>query len=159
MSGDVDVHEEIAVVRARRRESLRAHLPVLAVISIGGGVGAEARFGMALLMPTTPGHFPWGTFLTNVLGCLCIGALMVLITEVWSAHRLLRPFLGVGVLGGFTTFSTYAVEVRGLLRPGSVPLAFGYLAGTVACALLAVIAGVAVTRWATGAVRRSGKGA
>lgn len=159
MSSDVDVHQEPAGVRARRRDFLRAQLPVLAVISIGGGIGSEGRYGMALLLPSPPGHFPWATFLTNVVGCLCIGALMVLITEVWSAHRLLRPFLGVGVLGGFTTFSTYAVDVRGLLQPESLPIAFAYLAGTVLCALLAVIAGVALTRWATGAVRRGGKGA
>jgi fluoride exporter len=85
-----------------------------------------------------------------VVGCGLIGVLMVLSTEVLPAHRLLRPFLGVGVLGGFTTFSTYAVEFRGLLQPGSVPLAFAYLAGTVICALLAV----GLTRWATGSMRQ-----
>jgi fluoride exporter len=147
------------VVRVRRREFLRIQLPVLSVIAVGGGVGAEARYGIALLLPTMPGHFPWATFVTNVAGCMCIGAFMVLITEVWSAHRLLRPFLGVGVLGGFTTFSTYAVEVRGLLQPGSVAVAFGYLAGTVVSALLAVIVGVALARRATGAVRHAGRGA
>jgi len=65
-----------------------------------------------------PGHFPVDTFVINVLGCFLIGALMVLITEVWSAHRLLRPLLGVGLLGGFTTFYTYTRELRGVLRPG-----------------------------------------
>ena len=159
MRSGVDVCQEPAVARTRRRELFRLQLPVLAVIAVGGGLGAEARYGISLLLPTMPGHFPWATFVTNVSGCLCIGALMVLITEVWSAHRLLRPFLGVGVLGGFTTFSTYAVEIRGLLQPGSVAVAFGYLGGTVVCALLAVIVGVALTRWATGAVRRAGRGA
>jgi CrcB protein len=74
---------------------------------------------------------------------------MVLITEVWSAHRLVRPFLGVGILGGFTTFSTYAVEIRGLLQPGSVGPAFTYLAGTLVCAMLAVMIGVWLTRTIT----------
>jgi fluoride exporter len=159
VSSDVNVREKATVGIARKREFLRAQLPILAVISIGGGLGSGARYGMTLLLPTAAGHFPWSTFLTNVVGCWGIGALMVLITEVWSAHRLLRPFLGVGVLGGFTTFSTYAVDVRGLLQPGSVPVAFGYLAGTVASALLAVILGVALTRWATGTARPGGKGA
>ncbi|MEU0882475.1 CrcB family protein [Lentzea sp. NPDC005914] len=144
---DVDLH-----VKAQRRELVRQHGPVLLTIALGGGLGALARYGLALLLPTRPGQFPWGTFVTNTLGCLLIGVLMVLITEVWTAHRLVRPFLGVGVLGGFTTFSTYAAEVRALLHPGGVVLAFTYLAGTFLAAMLAVLAGVWTTRAATKAV-------
>lgn len=131
---------------SQRRAQLREHGPVLAVVAVGGGLGAMARYGMAHLLPTRPGQFPWGTFLTNVIGCFAIGVLMVLITEVWAGHRLVRPFLGVGFLGGFTTFSTYAVETRNLLQPGTAYLAFGYLAGTLLAALLAVLAAVALTR-------------
>jgi protein CrcB len=72
-----------------------------------------ARYSLAQPLPTRPGQFPWTTFAANLLGCLLIGVLTVLITEVFSARRLVRPFLGVGVLGGFTTFSTYAVDIRG----------------------------------------------
>ncbi|WP_019926003.1 fluoride efflux transporter CrcB [Nocardia sp. BMG111209] len=138
---DIDLH-----IPAQRGELAREHGAVLAVIAVGGGLGALARFGIAQLLPTRPGAFPWGTFVTNVAGCFAIGVLMVFVTETASVHRLVRPFLGVGVLGGFTTFSTYAVETRGLLQPGTAPLAFGYLAGTVAAALLAVYAGVALGR-------------
>lgn len=151
---DVDLR-----VRSQRRELVRSHGAVLAAISLGGGIGALARYGLATLLPTQPGHFPWGTFTTNVAGCFLIGVLMVLITEVWAAHRLVRPFLGVGFLGGFTTFSTYAVETRGLLEPGTAFLAMLYLAGTLICALLAVIAGVWLTRMLTGSVRHPGKAA
>jgi CrcB protein len=129
----------------------RSHGGVLVVIALGGGLGALARYGVGRLWPTPAGGFPWATFAVNVVGCLLIGVLMVLIGEVWSAHPLARPFLGVGVLGGFTTFSTYAAEVRELLRPGTVLVGFGYLAGTVLGALLAVLAGVRLTRMATGA--------
>lgn len=122
---------------------------VVLAVGLGGGLGALARYGLALLLLTPPGRFPWSTFVTNTLGCLLIGVLVVLITEVWTAHRLVRPFLGVGVLGGFTTFSTYAVEVRALLHPGSVVLAFTYLAGTFLAAMLAVLIGVWATRAAT----------
>lgn len=139
--------------RSQRHELVRSHGAVLVVIALGGGFGALARYGLAELLPTQPGRFPWGTFTVNVIGCFLIGVLMVLITEVWSAHRLVRPFLGVGFLGSFTTFSTYAVETRGLLQPGSVGLAFAYLAGTLICALLVVIAGVGLTRTMTGSVR------
>lgn len=138
---DVDVH-----VPAQRFELARTHGAVVAVVGLGGGFGALARYGISLALPTEPGSFPWGTFVENVLGCLLIGVLIVLITERWPAHRLLRPFLGVGVLGGFTTFSTYAVEFRKLLQPGTVPLAFGYLAVTMLCALLATLLGVWLTR-------------
>ncbi|WP_342669962.1 fluoride efflux transporter CrcB [Amycolatopsis jejuensis] len=119
---------------------------MLGSIALGGGLGALARYGLAQALPTAPGGFPWATFWTNVAGCFLIGVLMVLVTEAWPAHRLVRPFLGVGVLGGFTTFSTYAVETRDLLSPGTVPLAFAYLGGTLAAALVAVLLGHAITR-------------
>lgn len=138
---------------SQRRELVRSHGAVLAVIALGGGIGALARYGLAEALPTQPRGFPWATFLTNAIGCFLIGVLMVLVTEVWSAHRLVRPFLGVGILGGFTTFSSYALEIRGLLQPGTVGLAFGYLAGTLICAMLAVIAGVWLTRAATRSAR------
>lgn len=134
---DVDVH-----IPAQRREMARTHGGVLAVIGVGGGLGALARYGISLWLPTTPGHFPLGTFLINVLGCFLIGVLMVR----WGQRPLLRPFLGVGILGGFTTFSTYAVETRALLTPGDVPIAMAYLFGTLAAAMLAVLAGVALMR-------------
>ncbi|MFC7447434.1 fluoride efflux transporter CrcB [Rhodococcus daqingensis] len=133
---------------------MRGEGSLLAVVALGGGLGALARYGIAHAVPTR--EFPWATLITNVIGCLLIGILMVLITEVWTAHRLLRPFLGVGVLGGFTTFSTYAVEVRGLLASGSYPVGFAYLFGTVVAALGAVLAGVWGTRLVTGAVARKG---
>ena len=120
--------------------------PVLGVIAVGGGLGALARYGLAELMPVRPDGFPLATFLTNVVGCLLIGVLMVLVTEVYTAHRLVRPFLGVGVLGGFTTFSTYAVEARGLLHPGTFGIAVAYVAGTLVAAMVAVLVGVLGTR-------------
>jgi len=138
---DVDLR-----VPAQRRELVGRHGPVLGAIALGGGLGALARYGVAHLLPAPPGGFPWATFVTNVAGCLLIGVLMVLVTEVWAAHRLVRPFLGAGVLGGFTTFSTYAVELHGLLRPGTVGTAFAYLAGTLVATLLATLAGVWATR-------------
>lgn len=137
---DVDLH-----VPAQRRELAGAPLRVLGVISVGGVIGALARYGISLLLPTVPGRFPWGTFTINVVGCVLIGVLMVLVTEVYTGRPLLRPFVGVGILGGFTTFSTYANEIRGLLRPGALPVAFAYLAGTLVCALLGVVAGMALT--------------
>lgn len=159
MSSEVELEEPIDPdvdlrVPTQRRELIRHHGPVLGVIALGGGLGALARYGLAQALPTQPGQFPWATFTTNVLGCLLIGVLMVLITEVWTAHRLVRPFLGVGVLGGFTTFSAYAAETRALLHPGTVGVAFTYLAGTLIAAMLAVLTGVWATRAAIGTRER-----
>ncbi|MER6732051.1 fluoride efflux transporter CrcB [Streptomyces puniciscabiei] len=131
----------------RRRSEWRAQTPVVAVVALGGALGACARYGLALAWPTPPGGFPWATFCTNVIGCAVIGVFMVLITDVWAAHRLVRPFFGTGVLGGFTTFSTYAVDIRKLVDAGRPGLGLAYLAATLCAALAAVwLASVAARR-------------
>jgi CrcB protein len=150
------VHPDIDLSQAvRRREPAGAHARVLGVIAAGGVAGSLARYGLARAWPTPAGGVGWATFGTNVAGCLLIGVLMVLVTEVWAAHRLLRPFLGTGLLGGFTTFSAYAEQSRAMLAAGRAAVAFGYLAGTLVAALCAVQLGVVTTRWAT----RSRRGA
>ncbi len=85
-------------------------------------------------------------FWVNVSGCLLIGVLMVLIAEPRRAHRLLRPFLGVGVLGGYTTFSTYTVDIQRAVEHGAPRVGLAYLALTLAAALAAVLAGARLTR-------------
>ncbi|MFI7702472.1 fluoride efflux transporter CrcB [Nonomuraea sp. NPDC049480] len=135
---DVDLH-----VPAQRTE---LHWPVLAAIAAGGALGALARHAVQVALPAPPGGFPWATFWINVSGCLLIGVLMVLITEVRQAHRLARPFLGVGVLGGYTTFSAYAVDFVRLVQDRAPVTGLAYLAGTMAAALAAVAAGMWLTR-------------
>ena len=130
----------------------RSDVPVLAAIAVGGGIGAVSRYGVGHRFPVTAGEVPWSTLLINGVGCLLIGVLMVLVTEVWSPHRLVRPFLGIGILGGFTTFSTYTNEIRELLASGDGIVAMAYLAGTVIVALLAVAVGMALARSAAKAV-------
>ncbi len=129
-----------------RRSPLRGQLPAVAVIALGGAIGACARYGASLLWPTGHGAFPWTTLLVNAVGCAVIGVFMVVITEGLSAHPLVRPFFGTGVLGGFTTFSTYAVDAQRLLSGGQFGAAAGYLAGTAVAALVSVWTAAAVTR-------------
>lgn len=90
------------------------------------------------MWPAPPGGFPWTTFWVNIVGCFVIGLFMVVITDIRAAHRLVRPFFGTGVLGGFTTFSTYAVDIQRLVDEGHPRTAFAYLAATLLAALTAV---------------------
>jgi fluoride exporter len=135
--------------RARRRRP--SPFPVLAVVSAGGVLGALARYAISAVWPHSAGGFPWSTWVVNVSGCLLIGVLMALIAEVWAGRRLVRPFLGVGVLGGYTTFSTSIVDVQQAAAHGAAGTALVYLAVTLAGALLAVWAAAAGTAWAVGA--------
>jgi len=132
-----------AAVRGSRA---RAQPALLGVIAVGGSVGACLRYGAALAWPTPAGGFPATTLAVNTAGCAAMGALMAVITAVPSTHPLVRPFLGTGVLGGFTTFSTYALDGQRLLGAGRAGIALAYLAGTVAAALAAVALGQVATR-------------
>ncbi|MET9732102.1 fluoride efflux transporter CrcB [Streptomyces sp. NPDC006458] len=124
-----------AAVRSARR---RGQAPVVAVVAVGGAIGAALRYAASLLWPAHSGGFPWTTFWVNVSGCAVIGVFMVLVTEARTVHRLVRPFFGTGVLGGFTTFSTYAVDIQRLLDHGRPGTALAYLAATLLAALTAV---------------------
>lgn len=90
---------------------------VLCVVSAGGVLGAVARYEAGLAWPAREAHVPWTTLAVNVTGCALIGVLLVLLGSVFAEQRL-RPFLGTGVLGGFTTFSTYAVHIQRLIATG-----------------------------------------
>jgi len=117
-------------------------LDVLGVIAVGGALGSLARYGLERAVPhDDPAAFAWATFVTNVLGCLLIGLLMWFVLEVWGARRYARPFLGIGFLGGFTTFSTYAVEAQGMARADAWGTAAVYVVASVVLGLLAVRAG------------------
>jgi len=132
----------------RRRFSTRPRVwDVTVTIASGGALGAVARYGVSTAWPHAPTAFPWATFAVDVAGCFLIGVLMVFLTEVAGRpHHLIRPFLGVGILGGFTTFSTYTVEVQRLLAGGHPQLALLYLFGTLGAALVAVQLGIVAAR-------------
>ena len=118
----------------------------LGVVAAGGAIGACARHGATLLWPTPPSAFPWTTFVINVTGSALLGAVLVLLTERGAPHPLLRPFLGTGVIGGYTTFSTFAVDVQRLIERGQPLTALTYLLATVLVALLAVWVASSLTR-------------
>lgn len=119
---------------------------VLAVVAIGGAAGALARHGVDLLLPTTPGTFPWSTFTVNAAGCLLLGLLAGLLYRP-DRHRLLVPFVVTGLLGGFTTFSTYTVQTIDLGLRSGAGASLAYLLATPVSALVAVEVGFTVVRW------------
>lgn len=151
VDADVDLH-----MPAERVELRPSAVPVIAAIASGGVLGALARYAASVAWPHDPGGFAWSTWLVNVSGCLLIGVLMVLISEVWVGRRLVRPFLGVGVLGGYTTFSTSIVDVQQAAAHNAAGVALLYLGATLLGALAAVWTGTAVAAWAIHA-RRSGR--
>jgi CrcB protein len=133
------------VTRAADVPPPRIHRDVVGVIAVGGALGALARWGVAEALPHDSGRFPWDTLSTNVCGCLLIGVLMVLVSERVPRQRLVRPFLGTGILGGFTTFSTYVVDTRTLVAADRPAVAAAYLVGTLVAGLLAVVVGLRLT--------------
>lgn len=97
------------------------------LVAVGGAVGASARWVTGELFAREPGGFPWATLLVNLAGCAAIG---------WCARRIRHPELWLlvvtGGLGGFTTFSTFAVETRELVTGGHAARAAAYVAISVA---------------------------
>jgi fluoride exporter len=118
-----------------------AHLVVVLVVSLGGGAGALARLAVGRAAPEV-----WATLAVNLVGCVLIGVLVVLATEVWRTHALVRPFLGTGILGGFTTFSAYTLDAHGLWMAGDRAAATGYLVGTLLGCVAATAGAATLTR-------------
>jgi fluoride exporter len=112
----------------------------------GGGLGTLARYGADRALPAGTMAFPWSTFLVNVIGSFILGALLTLIVERWSPTRFIRPFAAIGFCGGFTTFSTFAVEIVQRGEHDRLGLAVAYLAVSLVAGLAAAAAGITLVR-------------
>jgi CrcB protein len=128
------------------RRSRRVQPGVLAVIALGGMLGATARFKLAEALPTKVGQFPWATFWTNVSGSFVLGFSLVVLLERFPPTRYVRPFLATGVLGGYTTMSTYMVETAVLLKDGHSATALVYCASSLVVGLAVAYAGIVMAR-------------
>jgi CrcB protein len=109
--------------------------------AVGGVLGALARWGVGTALPHSPGTWPWATLLVNLTGCLLLGLLIAVVAVRLPEATWPRPFLAVGVLGGFTTFSAFAVEVVELMDAGAAVLAAGYVVLSVLGGVVAVAVG------------------
>jgi fluoride exporter len=132
--------------RLRPRRHGRAQPDVLAVIAVGGMLGATARFKLAEAIPTPPGHFPWATFWTNLSGSFVLGFLLVLLLERFPPNRYLRPFLATGVIGAYTTMSTYMVETTVLIKDGHAATGLLYGLGSLVTGVVLAYAGIVAAR-------------
>jgi CrcB protein len=125
-----------------RSRAHRSRLGLLAALSGGGVLGSLGRYAVGLALPHATGAFAWSTLLVNVTGSFAMGVLVVWVLSMDRPHPLLRPFLGVGVLGGWTTFSSFALDARTMVTAGHGLLAAAYVAGSIVVGLAAVGLGV-----------------
>ena len=119
---------------------------IILAVAIGGAVGSLLRYFVASAIQQPTMQFPWGIFVVNVTG----GFLMGVIVEL-SALRLnispeVRAFLTVGILGGYTTFSTFSLDSALLIQRGAYMAAAGYIIGSTMLSITALFAGLAVVR-------------
>ncbi|KUL70034.1 chromosome condensation protein CrcB [Streptomyces sp. NRRL WC-3605] len=126
----------------------------IVAVAAGGAIGALARYGVSRMWPNGgdaylvwrrgAAAFPWTTLLINAVGCFLMGVLTISLKKRFTgASPLLSPLLGTGVLGGFTTFSTYTDDARRLFENGQPGTAVGYLALTVGASMSGVLLAVA----------------
>lgn len=119
------------------------HRPaVLGAIALGGALGTAARYGVAQVIHVAPGSFPWATFAVNLSGAFALGAVLALVLRRFPTTRFVRPFVAVGFLGAYTTYSTFAVETVLLVRDGHAGLAAIYAGASLLAGFVLAAAGI-----------------
>lgn len=121
---------------------------MLAAVAFGGAVGAVTRYlGMSALAVWLGAAFPFGTLAVNVLGSLLLGGFVEASALVWSPSPELRAAVVVGMLGSFTTFSAFSLDVITLYERGVVGLCVGYVLASVVLSVMSVFVGMQLVRW------------
>lgn len=122
-------------------------MPTLFWVALGGAIGASARHLVGVQAVRLMGHgFPWGTLTVNILGSLLMGVLIEAMALKFGAGQHARAFLATGVLGGFTTFSAFSLDVAVLWERGAAGLAAAYVAASVILSIAALFAGLWLVR-------------
>ncbi|MDP3552084.1 MAG: fluoride efflux transporter CrcB [Novosphingobium sp.] len=125
-------------------------LTATAIVALGGGIGAMLRYHAGRAVTTVAGPnmvFPWGTFLINVSGSLLMGILAGWLAREGGSESL-RLLLGVGVLGGFTTFSAFSLETALLMQRGLYGMAGTYVLGSILAGIAGLFLGLSLMRGA-----------
>jgi fluoride exporter len=125
-----------------RRTAVLPPWRILAVIALGGFFGGLSRYGLGLAFPAQHGAFPTATFAINVSGSFVLALLIVFVLEVWPPTTYIRPLIGVGFCGAYTTFSTWMVGVDQLISDGKSATAVWYLFGSLVAGLAATSLGL-----------------
>ncbi len=122
-------------------------MKIILLVALGGAIGSVARYlvGKASLLLWGP-DFPWGTLIVNVVGCFAMGILAGLLAHYTELSQEVRTFLMVGVLGGFTTFSAFSLDIVTLYQRGTWMAAGLYLFVSVAASIAALLGGMALVR-------------
>lgn len=128
---------------------------VVVAVGIGGALGSVARYQLSRAWATGPQGFPWATWTVNVSGALLLGLVATLAIERWPPTRYVRPFAGVGVCGGYTTWSTFMTDTALLAGDGRSSLAAVYVSATLLAGLAATVLGVWAGRMWPTKTRRS----
>lgn len=117
-------------------------------VALGGAIGASLRYGLnhGAMRMMGPG-FPWGTMVANIVGSFLMGVLVVMLGKFGGTR--FAPFLMTGVLGGFTTFSAFSLDAVTLMERGQGGVALTYVLGSVVVSILALFAGMTLTRGLT----------
>lgn len=123
-------------------------MKILLAVAAGGALGAMARYGVYVAMARiTSGGFPWSTVLVNVIGSFILGALITTMALKWSVSQEMRAFLTIGIMGAFTTFSTFSMEAILLAERGHWGLSGGYVLLSVVLSIVGFLAGLKLLRF------------
>jgi len=119
---------------------------VIAAVAVGGGLGSVARYFVAQVQNPAWTGFPYGIFLVNVSGGFLMGVIAELLALRFNVSPEMRAFLTTGIMGGYTTFSTFSLESALLIQRGAIGTAMSYVAASAILSIAALFAGLWVVR-------------
>ncbi len=123
------------------------HLYLILATALGGAIGAALRYGVGILSLMFLGAgFPWATLIVNIVGSFVMGVLVEIFGTVYNPGKTMQVFLTTGILGGFTTFSTFSLDAVTLYERGNMAVTGGYIAASVILSIAGVFAGMAAVR-------------